>query len=171
MYPCWLVEPSGAEEPPQRGFLPLSILSGLLRNNGPTFLPAAVSPRFPGLAQAPGAEPLPPFGPAGLGPMPRDGSVAFQHPGPQTGNGVRDLSFQRASLRALERGGQSQNKYVCPGLSVLPQPCPLLTPGRRCCFHAGFTRDVTPLSPALLGFPSFGGARRVFPSMGTAGAV
>lgn len=62
----------------------LLILSGLLKkNNGPTFLPDAVSQILWGLAQAPGDEPLP-FALLELMlawvPMPWDSAVAYQHP-------------------------------------------------------------------------------------------
>lgn len=56
---------------------------GYLKNNGPTFLPDAVSQILWGLAQAPGDEPLP-FALLELMlvwvPMPWDRSVACQHP-------------------------------------------------------------------------------------------
>lgn len=105
--------------------LSLSMLSGLLRNNGPAFLPAAVSPRLRGLAQAPGDEPLP-LALLGWVPMPWDCSVAFQHPGlqraPRTGDGVRDLSFQRASLRALEWGGKAKINVCAEGSACCLSP-------------------------------------------------
>lgn len=56
-----------------------SVLSGLLKNNGPAFLPHAVSLILWGLAQAPGDEPLPvALLELMLG---SHGPVASQHPG------------------------------------------------------------------------------------------
>lgn len=90
----------------QRGFLPLSILSGLLRNNGPTFLASAVSPRFPGLAQAPGDGLLP----LPWVPMAWDRSCGIPAPRTPQGECCEGSELPEGPSEGFGVGWQSQNK-------------------------------------------------------------
>lgn len=53
-------------------------------------------------------------------PWPGIAPVPSQHPGLQRGNGVRDLSFQGASQRALQRGGKAKIDVGAEGSASAP---------------------------------------------------